>query len=61
VKTLRMAVLASILLTQSGCIELLLLAGEIGTAGLLTKAAMDDREKKQQSEAVVADVKIPEK
>jgi hypothetical protein len=62
VKTLRMAILAGVLLTQSGCVELLLLGMEIGTAGLLTKVAMDKHAEKQaEPEAVVADVKIPEK
>jgi hypothetical protein len=61
VKTLRMAALAGILLTQSGCLELVLLAGEIGTAGLLTKVAIDKQAEKREAESVVADVKTLEK
>ncbi len=64
-KALRIAAMLGVLLTQSGCLELLLVAMDVGVAAGLTHAAMEDREKKRQqleeAEPVMADVKIPEK
>jgi hypothetical protein len=57
-----MAALLGVLLTQSGCVELLLVALDVGVAAGLTHAAIEDREKRKlEAESVMADAKILEK
>jgi hypothetical protein len=61
-KHLRIAALLGVLLTQSGCLELLLVAMDVGVAAGLTHAAMESQEKRKlEAESVVADAKILEK
>jgi uncharacterized membrane protein YbaN (DUF454 family) len=56
---LRIAALLGVLLTQSGCIELLLVVLDTTAAVGLTRAAMQEREKRQAAE--LADAKVFEK